>query len=123
MLQDYEKRIVAASAEVAVFNDVELPRQSKRPHAVGKQSMRLDQVVISIDRFFVFLIPLARGLLTLGCVKLGKWRRKARLRSSERSTPASRAAARVSTSNSTVTRSPIDDLRIAGATVAELGKL
>lgn len=70
MLQNYEKGILAASGEIAIFNNVELSGQSKRPHAVGKQAVLLYHVVIGIDRFFVFFVPLARSLLALGGVKL-----------------------------------------------------
>jgi hypothetical protein len=65
MLQNDKEGISAATGEIEIFNDVELSRQSKHPHAVGKKAMRFDHLVVSVNRFFVFFIPLACGLLAL----------------------------------------------------------
>ncbi len=65
VLQDHKKGILTAPGRIQVFDDIELSCQSKRPDAVRKQAMRIDHLVVGIDRCFVVLVPLAGRLFPL----------------------------------------------------------
>jgi len=72
MLQDDKERILVASGEIEIFDNVELSRQSKHPHAVGKQAVRLDHLIVGVNGLLIFFVPLPRGSLTLRGIELWK---------------------------------------------------
>ena len=65
VLQNDKKRILSAAGAIEIFNDVKLSVHSKHPHAVRKQAMGFDHLVVRVDRLFVCLVPLARGLIAV----------------------------------------------------------
>ncbi len=72
MLEYKQERKFSPSNWVEILNNVELLWQSEFSQPIGKMPMGLNELVVGIDSFLVFFIPLARHGLPFGCVELWK---------------------------------------------------
>ena len=72
MLEYKQKGKLSPSDRVKILNNIELLWQSEFSQPIGKMPVGFNKLVVGIDGFFVFFIPLARHGLPFGRVE--RWK-------------------------------------------------